>query len=221
MKYQTFVIKAIFRQNLWFIIPYLLFLGVSSVFLSMNNKGDMVLLLDTHSQKALDWFFVFFTHTGDGLFAATSVLILLFINKKQAFTLAIGLIVSGLIAQALKHTIGVSHDRPFLFFEGMHDFRDIEYLVRHMHHSMPSGHTTSAFCLFFTLALMSEKKTYGYLFFCLALLAGISRMYLAQHFLEDVVAGSFIGCSTALVVYLLGNKWFSAASWNKPLIKIG
>ena len=119
MKYQTFVIKAIFRQNLWFIIPYLLFLAASSLFLSMNSKGDMVLLLDSHAQYTFDWFFVFYTHVGDGLFAASAVLILLLINKKQAISLGIGLVVSGLIAQALKHTIGVSHHRPFLFFEGL------------------------------------------------------------------------------------------------------
>lgn len=221
MKYQTFVIKAIFRQNLWFIVPYLLFLLLSSLFISMNSKGDMVLLLDGHAQNTWDWFFVLYTHVGDGLFALAAVLLLLFINKKQAFTLAIGLILTGLLAQLLKHTIGVTHDRPFLFFEGAHSFRDIELLIRHFHHSMPSGHTASAFCLFFMLALMSEKKTYGYVFLFLAVLVGVSRIYLAQHFLEDVVAGSFIGCSVGLIVYMLGNTWFTKASWNKPLIQIG
>ena len=220
MKYQTFVIKAILRQNLWFVLPYLLLLLGSSIYLSMNGKGAMVLLLDTHAQKTLDWFFVFYTHLGDGLFALFTVLLFLFINKKQALTLAIGLILSGLLAQLLKHTIGIEHHRPSLFFEGIHSFRDIEYLVRHLHHSMPSGHTASAFCLFFTLALMSEKKTYGYLFFCMALLVGISRMYLAQHFLEDVVAGSFLGTMVALFVYTMANKWFSNAKWNKPLIPV-
>jgi len=221
MNNQTFVIKAIFRQNLWFLIPYLVFLLLSSLFLSMNSQGDMVLLLDEHAQTVWDWFFVFYTHVGDGLFASAAVLILLFINKKEAFTLAIGLILTGLIAQLLKHTLGVAHARPSAFFGGIHTFRDIEYLTRHLQHSMPSGHTASAFCLFFMLALMSEKKTYGYLFFVLAALVALSRMYLAQHFLADVVAGSFIGCTIGLTVYVLGNKWFAKPSWNKPLIKIG
>lgn len=221
MKYQTFVIKAIIRQNLWFIIPYLLFLLLASIFLSINGKGEMVLFFDNHSSFLWDRFFVFYTYVGDGIFALVSVLLLLFINKKQAFTLGIGLVMTGTIAQLLKHSIGVSHDRPSLFFEGIHSFHEIDFLTRHLHYSMPSGHTSSAFCLFFILALMSEKKAYGYVFFFLACLVGISRMYLAQHFLEDVVAGSFIGCSVGFIVYLLGNRWFSANSWNKPLIKIG
>lgn len=222
MKYQTLVIKATLRQNLWFYGPYLFLLAVSSVFLLNSSKGAFVLFLQESGNSFLDYFFVFYTHVGDGLFGAMAVLLLLFINKKQAFTVGMGLILTGVLSQLLKHSIGAEAGRPAAYFaDEIALLREIEYLTRHLNNSMPSGHSSAAFCLFSILALFSQKKSFGFVYFCLALLVGVSRMYLAQHFLEDVVAGSFLGCSIGYVAYFYGNKWFSKTGMEKPLINLG
>lgn len=215
------MIKATLRQNMWFYGPYLILLLISSVFLLKSEKGAFVILLQNMGTSALDWFFVFYTHVGDGLFGAVVAVLLLFINKKQALSLGLGLILTGLISQILKNTLGSDAGRPASLYDTETLLRQIEFLDRHMNHSMPSGHSSIAFCLFSMLALFSTKKTYGYVFFSLAVLAGLSRIYLAQHFLADVVAGSFIGCCIGLLAFFLGNRWFSSLSWQKPLISFG
>ncbi|HCS20005.1 MAG TPA: hypothetical protein DIW47_05485 [Bacteroidetes bacterium] len=206
---------------MWFYGPYLILVLLSSAFLLNSEKGALVLLLQKDGTPLLDWFFVFYTHVGDGLFGTAVALLLLFINKKQAFSLGMGLILTGLISQLLKNTLGSDAGRPATLFDAETVLRQIEYLDRHMRHSMPSGHSSAAFCVFSMLALFSTKKTYGYVFLSLAVLVGLSRMYLAQHFLADVVAGSFIGCCIGLIAYFLGNRWFGSVNMQKPLISLG
>ncbi|MHB1277484.1 MAG: phosphatase PAP2 family protein [Bacteroidia bacterium] len=215
------MIKATLRQNMWFYGPYLILILLSSVFLLKSEKGAFVLLLQIKGTPMLDRFFVFYTHVGDGFFVTAVALLLLFINKRQALSLGIGLILTGLISQLLKNTLGSDAGRPVTLFDAETMLRQIDYLNRHMLHSMPSGHSSAAFCLFSMLALFSVKKTYGYVFLSLAVLVGLSRMYLAQHFLADVVAGSFIGCFIGLLAYFLGNRWFGSVNMQKPLISLG
>ncbi|WP_176829724.1 phosphatase PAP2 family protein [Tenacibaculum sp. MAR_2009_124] len=59
--------------------------------------------------------------------------------------------------------------------------------------SFPSGHTITAFTVFTVLSLYFAKCKSQYLWFSLAIIAGLSRVYLSQHFLIDVVVGSVIG----------------------------
>lgn len=82
---------------------------------------------------------------------------------------------------------------------------DIVHVVEgvEMNHylSFPSGHSTAAFTLFFSLALINLNKKLGVLYFVLAFIAAYSRIYLSQHFPEDILAGSLIGVSTTLLVF--------------------
>lgn len=212
------MLKAIFKENKWFFLPYLILLTLSLIHLYQYEKGYLEKTIDLCATPLLDRFFVFYTHVGDGIFASAVVLLFLFLNRKQFFTLAIGMISTGVISQLLKRSIGKEAWRPARYFEGDYLFRNIDFLERHMNHSMPSGHTTAAFCLFLMLALFSAKKTYGYLFLLIAAAAGFSRIYLAQHFLEDVIVGSLLGISIGLTSYLLGQKWFQSDKMNQPLI---
>ncbi|WP_337287783.1 phosphatase PAP2 family protein [Candidatus Methylomirabilis sp.] len=57
--------------------------------------------------------------------------------------------------------------------------------------SFPSGHSVTAFALAFVLARTYPR--YACLFYGLAVLVALSRVYLAKHFPSDVVAGAAIG----------------------------
>ncbi len=57
--------------------------------------------------------------------------------------------------------------------------------------SFPSGHSVTAFALAFVLARTYPR--YAFLFYGLAILVALSRVYLARHFPSDVVAGAAIG----------------------------
>jgi membrane-associated phospholipid phosphatase len=68
--------------------------------------------------------------------------------------------------------------------------------------SFPSGHTATAFSMFFLLALIYNKKGVGLVCCLLAIIAGFSRMYLLQHFLLDVLAGSILGVAITYFLVL-------------------
>ncbi len=57
--------------------------------------------------------------------------------------------------------------------------------------SFPSGHSVTSFALAYVLARAYPKASA--LFYALATMVALSRLYLASHFLSDVVAGAALG----------------------------
>lgn len=64
--------------------------------------------------------------------------------------------------------------------------------------SFPSGHAVTAFALAFALSRVYPR--YALLFYGLAGLVALSRVYLAKHFPSDVVAGAAIGILAGWIV---------------------
>lgn len=64
--------------------------------------------------------------------------------------------------------------------------------------SFPSGHSVTAFALAFVLARAYPR--YAVLFYGLAVLVALSRVYLVKHFPSDVVAGAAIGILAGWIV---------------------
>jgi undecaprenyl-diphosphatase len=63
--------------------------------------------------------------------------------------------------------------------------------------SFPSAHTA----IIFTLAIMLSRyyPKYRYVFYTLAVLVSISRIYAGNHYFTDVLAGAILGISVALL----------------------
>jgi undecaprenyl-diphosphatase len=57
--------------------------------------------------------------------------------------------------------------------------------------SFPSGHAVTGFALAYVLSRAYPKASP--LFYLLAIMIALSRVYLATHFLSDVVAGAAVG----------------------------
>ena len=82
--------------------------------------------------------------------------------------------------------------RPIKFFEGIAPIRTIDGYAMHEWNSFPSGHTASAFTLAVVLSYILPYKNSHLILVPLAVLTAFSRVYLAQHFMEDIIAGSLI-----------------------------
>jgi membrane-associated phospholipid phosphatase len=206
-------VKAILRSNLSFLFPYFIFLLLGAALIIANSKADTHLEFNSFHAHFFDVFFSYVTYLGDGVTAVLVVIILLSVKFRFALIAGIANIISAIITQTLKHTIFSNVVRPKKFFEGIHDLYFVPGVENYLYNSFPSGHSTCAFSLYFSLALILENKTYKFALFVVAFLVGYSRIYLSQHFLQDVYAGSLIGVSTSLTVYYFIQKS------NKPWLE--
>ncbi|MEL7148097.1 MAG: phosphatase PAP2 family protein [Bacteroidota bacterium] len=177
----------------YFLLGCLLFWIVGAVVLLTIDKGDWVIYLNQHRTVALDYFFKYWTHLGDGLFVVAFAIVLLFVKYRYSLIFAVTAITQGLVSALMKRVIFSGHHRPRKFLAEVYELQFIEGVDVHKNFSFPSGHTMTAFCIGAFLALVVKDKRLGLLLFVYSILVGFSRNYLSQHFLEDIYAGSFIG----------------------------
>jgi membrane-associated phospholipid phosphatase len=86
--------------------------------------------------------------------------------------------------------------------------------------SFPSGHTVTAFSTAVVLTYLAKNKNWGVLFLVVAIMVGYSRMYLSEHFFEDVTAGSVLGVLLTVfwITWLDNKKFIRSTSWNRGIL---
>lgn len=188
-----------------FLLGACAFILLGLIVLFLNNKTALHISLNQGHNSLFDTFFFYLTYLGDGIFAALAVILISIHHWKKykwkLLTFGLSCIIgSGLIAQSLKHFVFPDADRPLKFI-GKKYLSLIEGVEMHQHYSFPSGHTTSAFTLmaFISFIYFAKKQKMQVVLLVTAVLIGYSRIYLSQHFLEDVVAGAFIGTFSFLL----------------------
>ncbi len=194
------------RVNAFF-VALLCFVILGGISLLIIEKGDVLLLLSRHRLDFWDVFFKYFTLLGEAWAYLLVIIIFLFVEYRQVlFIPLLGGLVSGL-AYLLKNYF--HHPRPLLFFTRLGIMDSIPLVPGVILHggnsSFPSGHTLSAFALYAFLSFTVRSVWLQLFLFVVAFVVGFSRIYLAQHFLEDVYLGAIIGSLLGLVVYWLGN----------------
>lgn len=195
------------RQQAWFIIPYSIFFLLSTFVLASFSKTEIHLFFNQYHHKFADIFFKTITHLGDGFFATVVVIALIFIKWRYSLLVALSTSSSGIVVQTLKRLVFDECKRPKAYFPDFYDLNFVSGVDVHSSYSFPSGHTTCAFALYFSLALCTRHQWLKCVFFIVALLAGYSRIYLSQHFLADVYAGSFLGVAFAMLFYILISRY--------------
>lgn len=176
-----------------FFIPYFLFVLTFSVLILSNSKADLHLWMTSFNSPITDVFFHYYTLVGDWIPFAVAGL-LLFYNYRISLFILVSQLVCGIFSTTIKHLW--NEPRPILYFQQhFPTIRLHQVLDEHLNtvHSFPSGHTITAFAFFLALCLYTKKPAIHFLYFVLALLVGLSRIYLSQHFAIDVLAGSFVG----------------------------
>ncbi|TCD26562.1 phosphatase PAP2 family protein [Pedobacter psychrodurus] len=194
-------IKRLTKLNYYFFtaISVLLLL---LIFNFSFSKTDGFLIFNQFHPEWLDVFFKYITNLGDGLISILAAIILLTLRKKKkAMTVALSYIYSGLLIQIAKRVFHMP--RPKYFFEQtlFQYSHFVEGVSMHDQNSFPSGHTASAFALATVLVLVFKKKKISAYCLFFAFLIGYSRIYLAQHFLIDVIFGAITGIICAMVSY--------------------
>ncbi len=214
------------KKNNTFLILYALFFCVAVSIILISDKIQLHQYFNKVVTPAFNTFFEYITYLGDGIFVISIGLILLFINVRKSLTVLLAYGLSAGFTQAIKYAFFGDVDRPQLVFWQQH--LPINLVTgmaeeQHIHHSFPSGHATAAFALFFCLGFLSEKYSSKVIFFLLALTVAFSRVYLSQHFFEDITAGSFIAVFFSTLV--CGFFYFSSTSkklekLDKPIYRL-
>lgn len=146
--------------------------------------------------NALDKIFLVFTNLGNA--ANTVAICLLMIGIGNTFVRKVGiqalivLIVSHIIVQVLKRT--VTRERPKDVLTDLYTFK-----LPLDRYSFPSGHTTAVFAIATTVSLYIPAL--AIFIIPVAMLVGLSRIYLGVHYPSDVIIGIMIAVTTSLLFF--------------------
>ena len=186
-------LPVVLSQNKIYCIGLLTILFSASIFLVFSGKEAAFISLNSYHPFLLNVFFINYTFIGDGIFALGLVAAMLFYFKRKKMTAALfsSFLISGIATQFLKNM--VNSPRPKLYFEAGTYLNFIDGVTLTGNSGFPSGHTATAFAIATVLALMIKNKKWQLLILPAAALVGYSRIYLAQHFLLDVIAGALLG----------------------------
>lgn len=215
--------KQNYRCILYFGIAYLLFFSLSLILILSFNKVDLHLILTSVHTPALDTFFRYLTEAGGFVPFVVAVLFLLY-SFSTSFYILTSLLVNAVFTRVLKRIF--SMPRPKAYFSDFHPdiiLHKVDGVTMHSGwNSFPSGHTSAIFALMVCVALLSnlKYKQIGAIYCLIAILVGYSRVYLSQHFAEDILAGSFLGTICGLVlypVYAMASRprgWVNRSIWE-------
>ncbi|MDN4164056.1 phosphatase PAP2 family protein [Cytophagales bacterium LB-30] len=179
------------NKNLFYIYLFcFLILGILASF----PKGDLELLINQLYIDGLGQFFKYWTHLGDGLVYVAIMLFFLAYHYYRAILTATVIIVQTIFVQIMKRWI-FDAPRPKAFFADMPnvELNFVEGVKVHTAHSFPSGHTASAFAIATLFSVLIGKHKWSMLLAIMALLVAFSRVYIMQHFFQDVFVGAVIG----------------------------
>jgi len=167
---------------------------LGALFLLFQDKLDFQKKINQMGNPVLDLVMRNLTYAGDGLFAVLVFIVLLFIRIKTALIALISFALTAGIVQLLKHTVFDTMKRPYYFLQSDVNFRIIEDFTYHSSNSFPSGHSASIFAICTVIAYQYKSKlSIQLLLVVIAVLVALTRVYLCQHFLQDIIAGSLIG----------------------------
>lgn len=190
-----------------FLVVLLAWVGVAAGLMVGNDQLELHQRINAALPAWADPFFVYGTHLADGYLTAAIALALLWLNWRSMLLVGTASLLSSFIVQFVKRNVFAAH-RPGYYLDQMPGLR-VPDGVELMHHfSFPSGHSTAAFALCLSLALLINQRGWAVALAVAAVLLAGSRVWISQHFTEDVVAGALLGVFCAWLMHsLLFGRW--------------
>ncbi len=144
-----------------------------------------------------------FTMLGDAgmLFIAAGLILLCFKKTRRVGVAALLALLIGYLITNLTLKPLVSRPRPWIDVEGL-----IHLLGESAYRSFPSGHSTSAFAFAFAVRYGTEKKWLKWVAMIVAILMGLSRLYVGVHYPTDILGGVLVGWFSGWFAWQLCRK---------------
>lgn len=173
---------------------------LNSILQKIQHKDAAILKIVNTSMncKTLDFIMPPITYLGSTFFSILFCLVTIFHSNEAIKSLGIktliALSISSLISRFIKAY--VNRVRPFI----KHTNLNIKKIGID-EYSFPSGHTTAAFSIAIINSLFFPGIAVASIL--LACCVGISRIYLGVHYPTDVLAGTFLGSITSVLVFYI------------------
>jgi len=203
--------KPDYKHIQYFLIPYFAVFSILTFFVATMPKYELHLAMIANRSLFADYFFKIWTEFGAS-FPYFIIAGLFFWRYSAGVFLVLSQSLGGLLSFVIKNIF--KEPRPKLYFQLYHPeivLPVVPGVKLWSTNSFPSGHTITAFALFFGIALTVKNKWLKFACFIAAALVGYSRIYLSQHFAIDVLCGSLIGIISAWIFYpvyqKIGKKW--------------
>ena len=138
------------------------------------------------------------------LFIVLGLILLVFKSTRKAgfsalYAMLIGLVVVNFTIKPL-----IARPRPWLVIENF-----VNLVPESDPNSFPSGHTNSAFAFALAVCLSAPKRWMKITAVCMAVVMGLSRLYVGVHFPSDVLVGALIGALCGLA-----GAWVVKTVWE-------
>lgn len=207
------------KRHLAFIIPFIIMVVICLYIYFTNSKTEIFLWTNSRHNAFFDEFFKVSTLIGDEYTTILVCIGMLFIKYRYAVLTILAYLYSSVTVQILKRIF--DSPRPSKFFEGLNPIRTIEGYPLYEINSFPSGHSTNAFTLAVVLAFILPKLRYHWVIIPVAVLTAFSRVYLSQHFFQDVFAGAVLGVvlTFQLIWWLENTEWYHSPKLDGRLFK--
>ncbi|MBL7933069.1 MAG: phosphatase PAP2 family protein [Bacteroidia bacterium] len=196
--------KEFLKNNILPLLVYFLLVITAIAYLNLYGKENISLYLNRYVGNAFfNNFFYYITYLGDGRLVAFMLLAIMLHNVRLGICSTLSFLSATLAANLLKYTLFDDVNRPYFYYQYlMNKSQAINYVEGvdlHIHNSFPSGHSTQVFAVLMCLVFASKKKSFKLLWLAIAVLTSLSRVYLSQHWVTDITAGSFIGFVFSLI----------------------
>jgi len=213
-------INEVLRQIRLFFVPYLVLLCGCLVIKIMFTRQVIYFAVNSSYFALGDQIAPYVTDMGNGWTIVILSALLVLFNYRAAFLMASSYAITSLTAQLVKFIFAAP--RPTLLYKSklsaIHLVKGVDML---RYNSFPSGHTVSIFSAVIVVIYLIKNKNWSIPLLLLAVAVGYSRMYLSQHFFEDVVAGSIIGLivTACWISYIDSKQFLHTQKWNRGLLK--
>jgi membrane-associated phospholipid phosphatase len=191
----------IIKNNKLLFDIYFIILAAAMIPVLWYPKADVHLYINQFHTPFRDLFFKYVTVLGSGYAALILCIIFLFIRIRYSIITFTSWTITGLLVQFLKHIVFPDMNRPIRYFKDLAELNLVQGVELSRYFTFPSGHAATAFVLCFILALLSKRTWVRLLLILSAWIIAFSRVYLSQHFLEDILFGSLLGILSVIIFY--------------------
>jgi membrane-associated phospholipid phosphatase len=212
--------KDVLHKIRYLFIPYIAILCACLIIKLLYSRSQIYFAVNGIHTHLLDSIQPYITYIGDGILVLIASAIIALYNYRTAFLLATGYVITAMVAQILKYSFDMPRPKAY-FADQASRIHFVKGLYILSVHSFPSGHTVTAFSAAVVITYLAKNKVWGLVTLLVAIMVGYSRMYLSQHFFEDVMAGSVVGVLVTFMwlTYIDKKKFINSPGFNRGLLK--